>query len=225
MYSELVYTIALISIKGVGPITARLLMGEFGSAKAVFEADAQLLMNMPRIGNAIIEQRNDANLFKKAESEIAFIEQHHIKAYIYGTPNYPKRLLECEDAPALLYQLGSTDLNAKHIVGIVGTRNCTLYGRDMVSKFVHELKEAVPDVVIVSGLALGIDVSSHKAALAENTATIGVVAHGLDQVYPSAHKQIARQMIISGGSMISEYPSGTDPERGNPFSFQNFAAA
>lgn len=207
MHSELAYTIALMSIKGVGSIYARQLISAFGSAQAVFEAPSQVLLEIPRIGAAVIEQRGDASLFERAEKEIQFIEQHHIRALLYGQPGYPHRLLECEDAPALLYSLGNADLDARHIVGIVGTRNCTQYGRDMVARFVHELKEAVPDVVIVSGLALGIDVSAHKAALAEQVPTVGVVAHGLDQVCPTAHKEIARQMVLDGGAMVSEYPS------------------
>ncbi|MBQ0057254.1 MAG: DNA-processing protein DprA [Bacteroidales bacterium] len=212
---ELRYTIALMNTHGIGSMRARHLIKEFGSARAVFEADSSLLMNMPAIGQAIIEQRSDSRTLDKASQEVEFINSHHIQALAYGEDNYPKRLLECPDAPALLFYLGKTDLNSRHIVSIVGTRSCSQYGRDMVNRFVSELKEAFPDVVIVSGLALGIDVSSHKAALDAGVRTMAVVAHGLDRIYPAVHRPIAEQMISQGGGILTEYPSGTQPERGN----------
>ncbi|MDO4497893.1 MAG: DNA-processing protein DprA [Bacteroidales bacterium] len=215
MHSELFYIIALMNIKGVGSILARHLIDIFGSAEAVFKANATELNNIPRIGTTILEQRGNNALFELAEKELQFIEQHNIRALVYGDSDYPKRLLECDDAPALLYCLGNADLNAKHIVGIVGTRSCTQYGRENVEKLVRGLKEALPDIVIVSGLALGIDITSHVAALNEHATTFGVVAHGLDQIYPSIHKSTARQMIADGGAILTEYSSGTRPERGN----------
>lgn len=215
MHSELAYLIALMRIKGVGSIIARHLMVEFGSAQAVFEAETTLLANMPRIGTAIIEQRNDPQLLEQAEKEIQFINAHHVRALIYGAPDYPSRLLDCPDAPALLYCLGNADLESRHTIGIVGTRNCTQYGRDMVTRFVSELKAILPDVVVISGLALGIDVTAHKASLESHATTVGVVAHGMDRIYPSVHRPIASQMIAEGGALVSEYPTGTEPERGN----------
>lgn len=215
MDDELKYTIALISIKGIGPIIARHLIDAFGSAKATFEADSSTLISIPRIGKELIEQRNNQALIEKAEQEIEFMNSHHIRPLIYGQEGYPKRLIDCPDAPTLLFCLGNADLNSKHIVSIVGTRSCTQYGRDMVESFVSELKIAIPDVIIVSGLALGIDVTSHKSALENGASTIGVVAHGLDRIYPPTHRNIAAQMIANGGGLLTEYTSGTTPERGN----------
>ena len=223
MNEDLLYLIALLNIKGVGSSICRHLIEEFGSAKAVFEAEASLLCNMPYIGNLIVEQRNDPAHLRKAEAEIEFIRNHRIKTMVYGQEGYPSRLLDCPDAPALLFYIGNANLENTHIISIVGTRNATQYGKDNVFKFVKGIKEAIPDTIIVSGLALGIDISAHKAALENELPTIGVVAHGLDMIYPSVHRNIAREMIEKGGGLISEYTSGVQPERGLKFSFQNFS--
>lgn len=223
MNEDLRYIIALLGIKGIGSAITRHLIDEFGSAKAVFEADAALLANMQGIGNLLISQRENKELFAKADSELDFIQSHNIKAYIYGQKGYPQRLLDCQDAPALLFYLGNADLDNRHIISIVGTRNATQYGRDNVANLVNGIKEAIPDVLIVSGLALGIDISAHKAALEAQLPTVGVVAHGLDRIYPSNHRSIAKQMIAQGGGLLSEYTSGIDPERCNYLIFNNFS--
>lgn len=215
MNEDLLYLIALLNIKGVGSSISRHLIEVFGSAKAVFEADSSLLINMPHIGKLIIDQRNDPSHLRKAEAEIQFIHNHHIKTLVYGQEGYPFRLLDCPDAPALLFYIGNANLENRHIISIVGTRNATQYGKDNVFKFVKGIKEAIPDAIIVSGLALGIDISAHKAALENELPTIGVVAHGLDMIYPSVHRNIAKEMIEKGGGLISEYTSGVQPERGN----------
>lgn len=215
MNEDLRYIIALLGINGIGSAITRHLIDEFGSAKAVFEADSQLLTNMQGIGHLIISQRDNKDLFAKADSELDFIQSHNIRAFIYGQEGYPQRLLDCQDAPALLFYLGTADLDNSRIISIVGTRNATQYGRDNVANLINGIKESIPDALIVSGLALGIDVSAHKAALDAQMPTVGVVAHGLDRIYPSAHRNIAKQMITQGGGLLSEYTSGIDPERGN----------
>lgn len=215
MEDDLIYILMLARMRGIGAIHARLLMETFGSARNVFEADAQTLEKIPRVGHLILEQRKESNLRQKAEQELEFNQQHHIQTLVYGEKGYPHRLLECPDAPALLQFLGNANLDSKHILSIVGTRNCTQYGRDMVNDLVAQIKDVVPDLLIVSGLALGIDITSHKAALANNIPTLGVVAHGLDRIYPAIHRSTAYQMIAQGGGIITEYFTGTEPERGN----------
>lgn len=212
---DLRYIIALMSMKGVGSAISRHLINEFGSAEAIFNADTPLLSKIPRIGNSIVEQLHDDSLFAKADSELEFIETHHIKTLVYGEPGYPERLLDCPDAPELLFYLGSADLNSKKIISIVGTRSCTQSGKDNVAQLVQGIKEVHPDTIIVSGLAIGIDVSAHKAALKEGLPTVGVVAHGLDMIYPASHKSIARQMIMEGGGIITEYTTHANIEKGN----------
>ena len=215
MEEDLRYIIALMNIKGVGSTITRHLISEFGSAKAVFEADRELLCNLNGIGEQIISQRNNPAIFEKADSEIAFMEAHNVKALVYGQTGYPTRLLECPDAPALLFFLGTANLDSDKIISIVGTRNATQYGIENVRNLVEGIKEHIPNALIVSGLAFGIDVSSHKAALEYGLPTVGVLAHGLDRVYPYNHRDIAKQMIIEGGGLLTEYSTGNDPERGN----------
>lgn len=209
------YTLALTLIPGIGSIRARHLIEAFGSAQALFEADDAVLLSAGNIGQRVLEGRRDPSLLERAEREMQFIERNHIRTIIYGQEGYPKRLLDCPDAPTLLFQLGNINLDNPHIVSIVGTRQCTQYGRDLVHQFVRELRELVPDVIIVSGLALGIDVESHKAALENQVPTLGVVAHGLDRIYPYQHRPVAKEMLMQGGGIITEYLSGTQPERGN----------
>ena len=215
MFDDLRYLIALMSMKGIGSTITRHLISEFGSAQSVFESDATLLTNMGNIGRNILEQRNNVSLLRKADEEIDFIQNHHIKTLAYGKEGYPTRLLDCPDAPALLFYLGNANLNNPHVISVVGTRNATQYGKDCVKELVKGIKETIPDALIVSGLALGIDVSSHKEALDNSLPTVGVLAHGLDRIYPSNHIHIAKQMIKEGGGLLSEYTIGKDPERGN----------
>ena len=163
----------------------------------------------------VIDGRTNAQLFDDARRELDFIEAHNIRPLVYGQEGYPKRLLSCPDAPTVLFKLGDTDLETKHVVSIVGTRQCTQYGRDIVHLLVKELHEALPEVIIVSGLALGIDVESHKAALENGVPTLGVVAHGLDRIYPYNHRGIAKQMIQQGGGLLTEYVTSAPFERGN----------
>lgn len=207
--------LSLMSIRGVGSIRARHLIEAFGSAKAVLDASEEELMLAGSVGQLIIEGRRNPRLAENSQREIEFIETNHILPIAYGEEGYPQRLLECPDAPALLFQLGDTPLDSPHIVSIVGTRTCTQYGRDMVQRFVHDLHEAFPDIIIVSGLALGIDIAAHRAALECGARTVAIVAHGLDRIYPYQHRPVAKEMLQNGGSIVTEYMSGTEPERGN----------
>ncbi|MCM1078620.1 MAG: DNA-processing protein DprA [Bacteroidales bacterium] len=149
-----------------------------------------------------------------AEKELAWCEKKGISFLCPEDEDYPQRLRNCLDAPVGLFFLGSADLNARHAVSIVGTRQNTAYGRDCVERLVSDLKAMVPDVVIFSGLAYGIDVCAHRAALAAGADTVGVVAHGLDTMYPASHRGIAAEMLAHGG-VVSEYPSGTRCDRHN----------
>lgn len=215
--------LTLLSIRGIGSIRARHLIEAFGSAQAVLEAPKDQLLQLGNIGQMILDGIADPMSSKRIEEELAFIEKNHIRPLIYGEEGYPKRLLDCADAPALLFQLGDTPLDETHIVSIVGTRSCTQYGRELVHRFVSELHEAFPNVIIVSGLALGIDVESHQAALNCGARTVGVVAHGLDRIYPSQHRSVAKEMLLNHGSLITEYMTGTEPERCNYLIFNNFS--
>ena len=129
--------------------------------------------------------------------------------------DYPQRLKECEDAPLVLYYCGSANLNSQRVINIVGTRKCSEYGREVCNNFIADLKRYYPDTLIVSGLAYGIDVCAHRAALDNGMATVGVLAHGLDTIYPSMHRKIAADMVHQQGGLLTEYTTHTTPEKGN----------
>ena len=149
-----------------------------------------------------------------AEKEVEWCAKKGVSIHTFDDESYPQRLRDCIDAPVVLFSIGNADLNACHTVSIVGTRQNTAYGQDCVSRLVRDLKAMVPDVVVFSGLAYGIDVCAHKSALANGAETVGVVAHGLDMMYPASHRSIAAEMLAHGG-VVSEYPSGTRCDRPN----------
>lgn len=149
----------------------------------------------------------------KARKEEALIAQHHITPLFILDETYPARLYEIPDAPVMLYQLGEADLNAEHIINVVGTRQCTPYGVDFCNKLIADLSAYFPELCVVSGLAYGIDAAAHGAAISNNTTTVAVVAHGLNMIYPSAHRDLARAIISAGGAIVSEYPFGEKPYR------------
>ena len=149
-----------------------------------------------------------------AKKELEFIEKHSIGLYYYKDANYPYRLQQCVDAPLLLYAKGNIDVNQQHMVSVVGTRMPSERGKDWCRRFVLDLAKKIPHLTIVSGLAYGIDVAAHRAALEEGIPTIIVPAHGLDRIYPSVHRQVAVQALNNGG-ILTEYTCGTEPERFN----------
>lgn len=148
---------------------------------------------------------------ERARKEVEFVNRHSIRVYSLFDDDYPWLLRQIPDAPVMLFQLGEADLNVEHMLSMVGTRRCTKYGLDFCSRFVADLGAYFPDLTVVSGLAFGIDAASHTAAIENNLPTVAVMAHGLDTIYPSAHRDLARRIIHSGGAVLSEYLSGTTP--------------
>jgi len=209
--NELPYQIALTLLPQIGDVQARILLQQLGSASAIFREKKALLEKIEGIGAVRAASIKNFRDFSPAEKEAAFIQKFRIQPLFFTDENYPRRLRHCYDAPVLLYYKGSADLNAARIAAVVGTRTATEYGRQSTEALVKEL--AAEDVLIVSGLALGIDAAAHRAALQGGAPTVGVVGHGLDQVYPAAHKALAREMIAAGGGMLTEFTSGTKPDR------------
>ncbi|WP_421943066.1 DNA-processing protein DprA [Pedobacter sp.] len=206
------HKIALTFIKSIGPVNAKNLLAYCGSAEAVFSATRKQLLQIPGIGEKTVEAILKTDALERAKEELDFIEKHGIEVLFFSDENYPKRLKNCFDAPILLYFKGSVDLNHKRIISIVGTRNATEYGRMLCKQLCEVL--AAYDVLIVSGLAYGIDVTTHKECLLNNIATVGVLGHGLDRLYPQIHKPVAQKMVLNGG-LISEFPTKTNPDRQN----------
>lgn len=211
MYSnqqEFFYRVALTQIPEVGSALCKNLIAYCGSAEAIFSTPKSKLKKIPLVGEVraekIISAISEKKVFAIAETELAFIEKHKIQALFFTDKNYPQRLLHCEDTPAMLYYRGSADLNVSKIVAIVGTRKATDYGKEITRKIVKEL--AASGVLIISGMAYGIDGIAHQAALENSLQTIGVVAHGLNMIYPEKHKNLAKQAIEQGG-LITEYTS------------------
>jgi DNA processing protein len=206
------HRIALTFLKNIGPASARSLMSYFGNEEAVFNASASRMLKVPGIGEKTIANLNFDEALKKAETEIRFVEKDGIDVIFYTDLRFPKRLKNCIDAPVLLYSKGNANFNNQRVVSIVGTRNATEYGKDLCRQLVEDLKQY--DVLVLSGLALGIDVAAHKECLKIGVPTVGVVGHGLDRLYPAANRSTADKMLVNGG-LLSEYPSGTTPDREN----------
>ena len=192
----------------------RQLVDAAGSAKELLENASNIQDILPGASPRLGTILSDDSLIDRAEQEAEFIEKNGIKLVCLGDEAYPCRLAECNDAPLVLHSLGNADLNSKRIVSIVGTRHASEYGKELCTNFVADLARFVPGTLIVSGLAYGIDVCAHRAALNAGLPTIGVVAHGLDQVYPTSHRSTAKSMLANGG-LLTEFMSGTNPDRQN----------
>lgn len=208
--SEQVALLALSKVQATQLAVIHSLIEEVGSAKELIENAGNIKDIVPEAGPRLCELLNDESLIVNAEKEIEFIEKNNIRLICKGDKDYPYRLAECNDAPLVLHGMGNADLNAKHIVSIVGTRHASEYGKSVCENFVADLAKFVPGTLIVSGLAYGIDVCAHRAALKAGLPTVGVLAHGLDRIYPTAHRYTAKNMIENGG-LLTEFMSGTNP--------------
>jgi len=214
MNEQLLYHIAITSIPNIGDVTAKKLIAYCGSSEQVFKEKKSVLEKIPGIGpvnaNKIIQHKTEALVL--AEEELIFIKKNEIIPLFFLHENYPKRLLHCEDGPVLLYSKGNVDYNNQRVISVVGTRKATDYGKDFCNELIKDLVPHNP--LIVSGLAYGIDVCAHKAAIQNNLPTVGVLAHGLDRLYPAQHRSVANQML-ENGALLSDYKSGTKPDREN----------
>ncbi len=208
----LLYQIAITLIPGIGDITAKKLISHCGSAEAVFSEKHSALLRIPGIGDALASSVVRQNVLDLAEKEIQFMDQHQIRALYYEEAAYPERLRQCIDAPVILYTLGTLDFQREYMIAVVGTRKATPYGIEMCRELIQGLASLGP--VIISGLAYGIDTAAHKAALDHQLDTIGVLAHGLDRVYPPQNMNLARKMIRNG-ALVTDFCSGKNPDREN----------
>ncbi|MDR0812127.1 MAG: DNA-processing protein DprA [Paludibacter sp.] len=208
------YRIGITLIKGIGNALAKNLIAYLGSAEAVFCEKQTALAKIPGIGEVLSREIVNQNILKRAEEEIAFIEKNKITPLYFTEKTYPYRLKECSDAPVILYNKVNCDLNGSKIIAVVGTRNATQEGKENCVKMIADLAATFPETIVVSGLAYGVDICAHKAALDSGLATVGVVGHGLDRIYPPAHRSTAVKML-GGGGLVTEYMSGTNPDRQN----------
>ena len=210
----LYYQIALTLIPNIGDITGKKLIAYCGGIETVFKESKKNLLKIPGIGSLLVQSiiENRKTALERAEKEISFIEKNNISAFFYLDDEYPNRLKHCIDGPIMLYKKGNVDLNNKKIISIVGTRKATEYGKEITKKIIEDLSGF--DVLIVSGLAYGIDTCAHKTAVSTGLPTVGVLAHGLDRIYPPINSGLAQKMLNHGG-LLTDFISETNPDREN----------
>lgn len=211
---DLFYRLALCFIRGLDARVVQALLAAAGSFEALFTGWPIDDREIPGVLKRNFSGKFRDEALSRAETEYAFVQKNHISVLFYTDDAYPARLRECEDAPLFLFAKGGGSLNAGRVVSVVGTRHATAYGRDFSQSFIRELSEIFPDVLIVSGLAYGIDIAAHRAALDAGVATFGVLAHGLQMVYPETHRNTAISMLPAGG-LITEYTSQQPVHKGN----------
>lgn len=207
--------IAFSRIKGINLSTARTLTGRIGSPENYFTLGTAALSAATGLDSRITDAVYRQSLLDKAAGEQQFVTDKNISTYFCTDNGFPRRLLDCDDAPAMLYGIGRCSFDSLHSIAIVGTRHATPYGIDFVNHLVADLAESLDSLIIISGLAYGIDVAAHKAAVSNGVPTVAVVAHGLNTIYPADHRDIAARIVKEGGSIITEYGSQDSIHKGN----------
>lgn len=212
MNEDLLYKISLTLIPNIGPVQAKILLEKYQPPE-IFKVKISELETIEGIGTIRARSIKSFSDFGKAEEELKFIEKYKIRPLFLTDKNYPQRLLNCYDSPTLLFYKGGADLNASKIIAIIGTRNHTEYGKQQTENLIRDLSSQ--NILIVSGMAFGIDAIAHKAALKNELPTVGVLAHGLDQIYPPDHSNLAKDMLKHGGGLLTEFRSNTKPDKHN----------
>lgn len=205
---ELARLITLNRIPGIGAQTIRSLIDAFGSSEEVLKLDKKLLMQVKGIGSKTIEMISSQLDLDVGKRELDFIRAKNIDAISWYDDDFPQRLKNCADSPVLLFSKGPTNWNTQRLVAVVGTRNATLYGQDCTEQLIGEMARR-GNYIVVSGLAIGIDSIGHRACLKHQVPTWGILAHGLDQIYPVKHRDLAKEILYKQGALITEFSSGT----------------
>lgn len=212
LHNELLHTLALLKVEGIGDVVAKKLIKQCGSAVAVFQTSKKAFVAIDGIGDYLYKNLQEKKIFNLAENEIRFIENEQISYATFEDDSYPERLKHCADGPTVLFQTGAINLQNKRVINIVGTRQISPYGVAFTNTLLEDLAPLNP--IIVSGFAYGVDIVAHQAAMQNNLQTIGVLAHGLNQIYPKSHKKYISQMEQNGGFM-TEFWSTSNPDREN----------
>lgn len=212
---EIINTIALTRINYFSLAGMLELYRRLGSATAVMDHRANIRDVLPDATQRLVDALKDVSEpLRRAEAELKYDETHGITPLTMNDTRYPSRLRECDDAPLMLFYKGNADLNRARVLSIVGTRHCTSYGQDLIRRFCDDLRQICTDVLIISGLAYGVDICAHRNALRSGFYTAAVLAHGLDTIYPSSHRDTAREMLTRGG-LITEFLTGTNADKVN----------
>ena len=213
--NEVIAAMTLMRINYFSLSGLTLMYRELGNAQTIIEHHANIRDIFPDASEKLVNGlRNIDEAKARAEAELEFCQKHGIQPLPMNDEHYPARLRECDDAPLMLFYRGNADLNQQRVINIVGTRHCTAYGKDVISRFVRDLKSLCPQLLIVSGLAYGVDINAHRAALENGYETVGVLAHGLDQIYPPRHRETAVKMISQGG-LLTEFFTQTNADKVN----------
>lgn len=211
----LIARIAFSKLKGLNYSTATTLLSLIGSPELFFTLPPTTLAATCHLDSRICDNNYRLSLLKDAEREANFVRSKSVTARFIGDDSFPRRLTDCSDAPAMLYSVGQSNLDCLHSVAIVGTRHATPYGLNFVRQLVDDLAEALDSLIVISGLAYGIDVAAHRAALDAGVPTVAIVAHGLNTIYPADHRDTAAKIVSAGGAIVSEYTSDAPIHRGN----------
>ena len=214
MDNNLLYKIALSKISGIGNVNAKKLIAYFNNLEDIFKAKKKDLMKVPGIGEYLAKEIIHTKALSLAEEEIKFVAKHNVEVLFFLDENYPERLKHCEDAPVILYYKGTKNLNKHKVISIVGTRNASRYGKENCNELIKAFKENGHNPLVVSGLAYGIDVCAHQAALKNGLDTLAVLGHGLHTIYPAAHKNIAKEIVLNGG-LLTEFPNNSKLDPSN----------
>lgn len=212
---EQLASIALTQLPYLSLAALHELYDRFGTATQIMEHRNDIRDVLPDASPRLVEAfANASEAMRRAKAEYQWAQDNNVEVIPLGASCYPRRLAECPDSPMVLYSKGNADLNARKVISIIGTRHCTLYGQDIIRQFVKDLRNYCPELLIVSGLAYGVDINAHREALANGYPTVGVLAHGLDQIYPYSHHATADEMLANGG-LLTEYMSQTVVKKGN----------
>ena len=215
MNDEIFYAMALTRLTNFNFQQALELYKAVGSAQQIYEHRNEIGDVVKDASPRLMEALKDwSEAMKRTEFELTFMQEHQIRALTPMDDDYPQRLCECADAPLVIYFRGNADLNQSRIVSVVGTRQCTQYGKDLIRRLMTDLRQMCPQVLVVSGLAYGVDICAHREALSNGYETVAVLAHGLDQIYPYRHRDTAIQMLGHGG-LLTEFMSQTNADKQN----------
>lgn len=213
---ELPYKIAFASLRGINRMMAGELLARVGDERRFFDMTQRQLSVAMGFNSRLFDEDYRRQLVERGEREADFITSSNIKTLYYTDPDYPVRLTDADDAPLMLFSLGDCNYNRGHYVAIVGTRHATSYGVDFVNRLVGDLSQQLAEpVTVVSGLAFGVDSAAHSASLKNGVPTVGVLAHGLNTIYPAANRQMAAEMVKAGGGLLTEYGRSDAIHKGN----------
>ena len=215
-HPDILYRMAFAGIRGMGVELAQRLLDVIPSERDFFALSDRELKSITGSRSKVWERVSRDEMLRKAEKELLFVEQKHVKVMYFTDSDFPQRLLNASDAPILLYTIGDCNLNAKHVISIVGTRRSTHYGASFCDSLVKDLSQLLDgELVIVSGLAYGTDINAHRAAIKYEIPNVGVQACGLNKIYPAEHRDDAAHIVKLGGAVVSDYTSQDPIHRGN----------